>query len=123
MGIYTKGGSVKAVVSDTSVNRGVYTTDGSMRITPVNGNTYVGRSAPDGSVNVVPANYDSLRGINHPSGAIRGYYLTSETAGSGMYHNSGAMNIYAGITADEILLLSDLGMVLNFTDNSYLLKT
>lgn len=117
MGIYTKGGSINAVISDTSVTRGRYTTDSALRVTPVSGSTFTGETAPDGSVNVT--NYDGLRGLYHPSGAIRGFFSNSETALSGLYHRSGALNLYASVSNATLELIGETnGLSLNFIDNS-----
>ena len=117
MGIYTKGGSINAVISDTSVTRGRYTTDSALRVTPVSGSTFTGETAPDGSVNVT--NYDGLRGLYHPSGAIRGFFSNSETAISGLYHRSGALNLYASVSNASLELIGETnGLSLNFLDNT-----
>jgi hypothetical protein len=118
MGIYTKGGSINAVISDTSVTRGRYTADSALRVTPVSGSTFTGETAPDGSVNVVSA-VDGLRGLYHPSGAIRGFFSNSETTISGLYHRSGALNLYASVSNSTLQLLGEPdGLSLDFIDNT-----
>ena len=117
MGIYTKGGSINAVISDTSVTRGRYTTDSALRVTPVSGSTFTGQTAPDGSLNVT--NYDGLRGLYHPSGATRGFFSNSETALSGLYHRSGALNLYTSVSNATLELIGETnGLSLNFLDNT-----
>lgn len=118
MAIYTKGGSIDAVVNDTSVTGGVYTSGSALRVRPVSGTAYVGKTAPDGSTNVVSA-FDGLRGLYHPSGAIRANFSNQETALSGLYHRSGALNMYTSVSNATLSILGEPNAFsLDFLDNT-----